>query len=87
MFASFKIIKVDNEIITVNYDGGSEILDGIIEYNISTKEYKILKYTSEHEDSDVFVEWLMNKPIFMHYAKECYENKAPDDKRRIICCG
>lgn len=40
MFASFKIIKVDNDIITVNYDGGSGILDGLIEYNISAKNIK-----------------------------------------------
>ena len=39
MFASFKIIKVNNDIITVNYDGGSGILDGTIEYKISTKDY------------------------------------------------
>ena len=87
MFASFKIIKVENDIITVQYDGGSGILDGLIEYNIATKTYNVIKYSSQDKPNGVFVKWLMNKSTFKYFAKECYENNAPDNKRRIICCG
>ena len=87
MYSSFKVIKIDNDILTVNYDGGSGILDGIIEYNAITKEYKIIKYTSQHENSDVFVKWLVNKPTFIHNAKECYNTKKTNDIRIVICCG
>ena len=87
MFASFKIIKVENDIITVQYDGGSGILDGLIEYNIATKKHNVIKYSSQDKPNGVFVKWLMNKPVFKHFAKECYENNYADNKRRVICCG
>ena len=87
MYSSFKVIDLNNDTLTVQYDGGSGILDGIIEYNVVTGKYKIIKYTSQHENSDVFVNWLVNKPTFIHNAKECYNTKKINDIRIVICCG
>ena len=87
MHAKFKIIKVDNDIIIVNYDGGSGILDGIIEYNAVTKEYNIIKNSAEHKPPGVFVKWLMNYPKFVYFAKISYETQEPDNHNRVINCG
>ena len=87
MHGKFKIIKVDNEILTVNYDGGGGIFDGLIEYNVITKEYKVINYSSEDVPNGVFVKWLMSFPKFVYYAKESYNNQEPDNHNRVINCG